>query len=92
MSSVYSRPFIYFLPYVSSGLHITERFWFIEQSIFPRFQQIFPIKKREITCQKLVKMKDTTATSVKRLYDEGRMRWHNNIAKTLRANRGDADS
>ena len=52
------------------NVHITERFWFIEQSIFPRLQLIFPIKKPETACQKLVKMKDTTSTSVKRLYDE----------------------
>ena len=67
----------------------------IEQSIFSRLKLIFPIKKarNKITCQKLIKMKDTTATSVKRLYDERHMRWHNSIAKTfLRANRGDADS
>ena len=77
MSYVFSKPSVYFLPYIYSGLR--KGFGLLNQSIFPRLQLIFPIKKPEKTCQKLVKMKDTSATSVKRLYDEGRMRWHNNI-------------
>ena len=48
---------------------------------FPQTPADFSNKKarNKITCQKVFKMKDTTSTSVKRLYDEGRMRWHNNI-------------